>query len=297
MVTKSLDKIVRKLRVDDGEGFKLGDYDTENPLGKELDQKTEARKILAEGIKELSDLQEKLFAQDQWSVLIVFQAMDAAGKDSTIKHVMSGINPQGCRVTSFKRPSDEELSHDYMWRCLKELPARGQIGIFNRSYYEEVLVVRVHPEILGKQHLPLDIKDDGDLFDDRLKDMRHFERYLARNGTRVIKFFLHVSKKEQKMRFLARLDEPEKHWKFEPADLKERALWDHYMKAYQQAIRGTATDHAPWYVIPADNKWFMRAAVVRALLAELKGLDLAFPKVDKEKLAGFAEARKQLMAE
>ncbi|HRK25602.1 MAG TPA: polyphosphate kinase 2 family protein [Beijerinckiaceae bacterium] len=297
MVKKSLDKIVRKLRVDDGDGFKLKDYDTKNPLGKALDEKMEAIDILEAGIKDLKEIQEVLFAQDEWSVLLIFQAMDAAGKDSTIKHVMSGINPQGCHVAAFKRPSEEELDHDYMWRCLKQLPERGRIGIFNRSYYEEVLVVRVHPEILDKQHLPAELKKDPDIWDKRLKDIRHFENYLARNGTRIIKFFLHVSKEEQKKRLLARLDEPEKNWKFELGDLKERALWDDYMKAYQEAIRGTATDAAPWYVIPADNKWFMRAAVVRAILHELKGLDLAYPEVTKAQLQDFADARKRLMAE
>lgn len=297
MTTKKLDKLVKKFRVDDGEGFKLNDFRSSNPLGKELDEKIEARAILDEGITELSDLQEVLYAQDKWSVLLIFQAMDAAGKDSTIKHVMSGINPQGCHVAAFKRPSDEELDHDYMWRCLKHLPERGRIGIFNRSYYEEVLVVRVHPEILAKQHLPDELKDDPEIWDKRLKDIRHFESYLARNGTKIIKFFLNVSPEEQKKRFLARLDEPEKNWKFSAGDLDERALWDDYRKAYQHAIRETASDKAPWYVIPADNKWFMRAAVVRAILHELSDLDLRFPEVSDKQRAEFADARKRLMAE
>lgn len=297
MAKDALDKLIAKFRVDDGEAFDLDDHKCHNPMGKALDEKEEAQLILQEGIKDLSRLQEKLYAQDDWSVLLIFQAMDAAGKDSTIKHVMTGINPQGCHVSAFKRPSEEELDHDYMWRCLKQLPERGRIGIFNRSYYEEVLVVRVHPEILAKQHLPQHFKDDPDIWDKRLKDIRHFESYLSRNGTKIIKFFLNVSKDEQKRRLLERLDEKDKNWKFETGDLAERALWDDYMKAYRKAIAGTASDKAPWYVIPADNKWFMRAAVVRAILHELKDLDLAFPKVDKKKLAEFAEARRQLEAE
>ncbi len=297
MVKNSLDKHVRRFRVGDGEDFDLDDHPTHNPMGEKLDEKDEARTILDAGIRDLATLQEKLYAQDEWSVLLIFQAMDAAGKDSTIKHVMSGINPQGCQVSAFKRPSDEELDHDYMWRCLKRLPERGRIGIFNRSYYEEVLVVRVHEKILAGQHLPQDLKDDPDIFDKRLKDIRHFESYLSRNGTKVIKFFLNVSKDEQKRRLIDRLDDTDKNWKFEMGDLNERALWDDYMKAYAKAIAATATDKAPWYVIPADNKWFMRAAVVRAILAELEPLDLAFPKVDKKVLAEFAEARRRLEAE
>ena len=295
--TGKLDKLVRKFRVADDENYHPDDYWTKSPMGEALDEKSEAQQILAEGIAELTKIQEKLYAQDEWSVLLVFQALDAAGKDSTIKHVMSGINPQGCHVAAFKRPSDEELSHDYMWRCLKHLPERGHIGIFNRSYYEEVLVVRVHPEILAKQHLPQEFKDDGDIWDKRLKDIRHFENYLSRNGTKIIKFFLNVSKEAQKDCLLSRLDEPQKNWKFELGDLTERALWDDYQKAYKHAIRATATDKAPWYVIPADNKWFMRAAVVRAILHELGDLDLAFPEVDPKTKADFAEARRCLNAE
>lgn len=294
MVRSALDKYVRKFRVDNGDDFDLDDHPTHNPLGEKLDEKDEAREILDKGIRDLAKLQEKLYAQDEWSVLLVFQAMDAAGKDSTIKHVMSGINPQGCQVSAFKRPSDEELDHDYMWRCLKLLPERGRIGIFNRSYYEEVLVVRVHEKILAGQHLPRHLKEDPEIWDKRLKDIRHFESYLARNGTKVIKFFLNVSKDEQKRRLIDRLDDPSKNWKFEMGDLNERALWPDYMKAYRKAIAATATDKAPWYVIPADNKWFMRAAVVRAILAELEPLDLAFPKVDKKAVAEFDEARRRL---
>lgn len=291
---KDLDKYIRKFRVDNGEDFKLSDHKTHNPMGERLDEKKEARNILDEGIDALRDIQEKLYASKEWSVLIIFQALDAAGKDSTIEHVMSGVNPQGVHVTSFKRPSDEELHHDYMWRCLKDLPERGMIGIFNRSYYEEVLVVRVHPEILAGQRLPEKLAQDPEIFEKRLKDIRHFENYLARNGTKIIKFFLNVSKDEQRDRLLARLDEPEKNWKFELGDLKERDHFDDYLKAFQQAIRATATKKAPWYIIPADNKWFMRAAVVRAVLDELDDLDLAFPEVPKKQLEAFTQARKIL---
>lgn len=289
-----LDRYVKKFRVTDGKGFDPDDYWTRNPMGKALDEREEAQVLLRDGIAKLAKMQEKLYAQDKWSVLVIFQAMDAAGKDSTIKHVLSGINPQGCEVTSFKRPSDEELGHDFLWRCLRRLPERGRIGIFNRSHYEEVLVVRVHPDVLASQHLPDELKKDDAIFDKRLKDIRHFENYLARNGTKVIKFFLHVSKDEQRKRLLSRLDEPDKTWKFELGDLKERALWDDYQGAYKHAIRATATKKAPWYIIPADDKWFMRAAVVRALLKELGELDLAFPKVSKHDLAAYAAARKQL---
>jgi PPK2 family polyphosphate:nucleotide phosphotransferase len=294
---KDLDKYVRKFRIGDGEKFDLDDHKTHNPMGEKLDEKSEARVILDEGIEELSDIQEKLYAQKDWSVLIIFQALDAAGKDSTIEHVMKGVNPQGVSVTSFKRPSDEELDHDYMWRCLKELPRRGMIGIFNRSYYEEVLVVRVHQEILQSQRIPQKFKEDEDVFDKRLKDIRHIENYLARNGVKIIKFFLNVSRDEQRDRLLSRLDEPEKTWKFELADLKERPFFDDYRKAFEKAIRATATEKAPWYIIPADNKWFMRAAVVRAILDELDDLKLAFPEVSKKDLEAYKEARKQLAKE
>lgn len=294
---KDLDAFVRKFRVTDGDKFDLSEHETHNPLGDRLDEKGEARAILAEGVNELRDIQEKLYAQKEWSVLIVFQAPDAAGKDSTIEHVMSGVNPQGVHVTSFKRPSEEELNHDFMWRCLQRLPERGMIGIFNRSYYEEVLVVRVHPEILQGQRLPQDIETDPKIFHKRLKDIRRIESYLARNGVKIVKFFLNVSKDEQRKRLLARLDEPEKNWKFEMGDLKERALFSEYGDAYQRAIRATASRKAPWYVIPADNKWFMRAAVVRAILNELGGLDLNFPTVSKAQRKTFAAARAQLESE
>lgn len=294
---KDLDQYVRRFRVRDGAGFKLADHKTQNPLGAKLDEKQEAKAILEDGIDALRGIQEKLYAERRWSVLIVFQALDAAGKDSTIEHVMSGVNPQGVAVTSFKRPSDEELHHDYMWRCLKALPQRGMIGIFNRSYYEEVLTVRVHPEILAAQRLPTELADDPKIFDKRLEDIRDIEHYLARNGVKIIKFFLNVSKEEQRRRLIARLDEPDKNWKFDLGDLAERKHFDDYLDAFQAAIRATASKKAPWYVIPADNKWFMRAAVVRAILDELGDLDLAFPVISKEQQVQFTAARKQLEAE
>lgn len=294
---KDLDAHVRSFRITDGEDFRLADHKTRNPMGERLDEKEEAREILAEGIRTLRKIQEKLYAQKEWSVLIVFQAADAAGKDSTIEHVMSGVNPQGVHVAAFKRPSEEELHHDYMWRCFRSLPERGMIGIFNRSYYEEVLVVRVHPEILRSQRLPKSLENDPDIFDKRLKDIRHFENYLSRNGVKIIKFYLNVSKDEQRDRLLARLDEPEKNWKFDLGDLNERAHFSKYQKAFQHAIRATASRKAPWYVIPADNKWFMRAAVVRAILEELDDLDLSFPEITASQRAAFAAARKQLSDE
>lgn len=297
MPTDDLVQLVKKYRVRDGADFDLDAFETGNPLGEALDEKSEARGMLEEGIDELSEIQEKLFAQDDWAVLLIFQAQDAAGKDSTIKHVMSGINPQGCHVAAFKRPSDEELDHDYLWRCAKQLPERGRIGIFNRSYYEEVLVVRTHPEILAKQHLPKKFRDDPKIFDKRLKDMRQFERYLSRNGTKIIKFFLNVSKDEQKQRLIDRIDEPEKNWKFELNDLNERALWKEYRAAYAQAIRRTATKSAPWYIIPADDKGFMRVAVVTAILHELRKLDIDFPKISAKDRAELAKAKKRLERE
>jgi PPK2 family polyphosphate:nucleotide phosphotransferase len=235
-----------------------------------------------------------LYAQDRWAVLLIFQAMDAAGKDGAIKHVMSGVNPQGCQVYSFKSPSNEDLDHDYLWRCLKCLPERGRIGIFNRSYYEETLVVRVHPEFLGKQKLPHELVDDN-IWSGRFKDIRNFERYLTRNGTIVRKFFLHVSKEEQKRRFLARLDDPDKNWKFSANDAKEREYWKDYMFAYEEMIRGTATKYAPWYVVPADNKWFTRVVVASAVIEALASLDLAYPKVGKHKLEELKAVRQTLL--
>ena len=236
-----------------------------------------------------------LYAQDRWALLLIFQAMDAAGKDGTIKHVMSGVNPQGCQVTSFKPPSPEDLDHDYLWRCMKNLPARSHIGIFNRSYYEETLVVRVHPELLEKQKLPPELVTK-DIWKERYKDIRSFERYLTRNGVVIRKFFLHVSKKEQKKRFLERLENPEKHWKFSADDAKERGFWDDYMQAYEYMIRHTATKDSPWYVVPADNKWFTRVVVAAAIVGTLGSLDLRYPKVGAEKLKALAAAKRALMA-
>jgi len=243
----------------------------------------------------LAELQDKLYAQDKWAVLLVFQAMDAAGKDGAIKHVMSGINPQGCQVNSFKSPSAEDLDHDYLWRCMKNLPNRGHIGIFNRSYYEEVLVVRVHPEFLAKEKLPPKLVGKK-IWEERFEDIRNFEQYLARNGVVVRKFFLHVSKKEQKRRFLERIDDPLKNWKFSSNDASERDFWDDYMGAYEEMIQETATKDAPWYVVPADNKWFTRVVVAAAVIETLASLDLAYPKVDEGKLKELAAAKKKLVS-
>ncbi|MCB1007897.1 MAG: polyphosphate kinase 2 family protein [Acidobacteria bacterium] len=303
----SLDRKVRELaasarelalpyRVEKGSRFRLASCDA-GDTGRMGDEgKPRAKKALAEGIEALAALQERLYAQDRWSVLLVFQAMDAAGKDGTIEHVMSGVNPQGCQVFSFKAPSSEELDHDFLWRCSKSLPERGRIGIFNRSYYEEVLVVRVHPEILANQKLPKPLVGEG-IWDERLEDIRAYERYLARNGVLILKFFLNVSHEEQKKRFLERIDNPEKNWKFSASDAAERRHWKKYMKAYEQAIRATATPEAPWYVVPADNKWYMRLVVAAAVIEALDRLDLHFPEVGAEKLADLATAREALLAE
>ena len=246
------------------------------------------------GIEALAKLQDMLYAQDRWAVLVIFQAMDAAGKDGTIKHVMSGVNPQGCEVSSFKAPSDEELDHDYLWRCVKRLPERGRIGIFNRSYYEEVLVLRVHTELLERERLPIEA-EPKEIFEDRYTDIRRFERYLSRNGVVVLKFFLHVSKKEQKKRLLERLNDPRKYWKFSGDDVKERASWKDYMDAFETMVRRTATKHAPWYVVPADNKWFTRAVVAAAIVDTLGSLDLHYPELSPERLKELAQARRALL--
>ncbi|WP_342234967.1 polyphosphate kinase 2 family protein [Inquilinus sp. OTU3971] len=285
-----LGKLAKRYRIEDGDGFRLKDWD---PADTWLDDKAVAQEALAQSVAKLAEMQDKLYAQDRWSVLLIFQAMDAAGKDSTIKHVMSGINPQGCQVTSFKQPSTEELDHDFMWRTTRHLPERGRIGIFNRSYYEEVLVVRVHPAILGAQHLPPKLVTKK-IWKERFEDINAFERYLARNGTLVLKFFLNVSKEEQKKRFLERLDEPEKHWKFQPSDVAERQLWPDYMKAYEEMIRATATPHAPWHVVPADSKWFTRLAVAAAIVDAVEGLGLAYPKVEPEQADKLQAARAAL---
>ncbi len=255
-----------------------------------------AQELLSQGIEVMADLQSKLYAQDHWSILLVFQAMDAAGKDGVIKHVMSGINPQGCEVHSFKAPSNEELDHDYLWRSARRLPARGSIGIFNRSYYEEVLVVRVHPEILAHQKIPAQLLGK-DLFEQRYTDICKHERYLNRNGTVIRKFFLYVSKAEQRKRFLERLDTPEKNWKFSLADVAERQYWDQYHEAYEAMIQNTSTEESPWYVIPADTKWYTRLAVAAVIIDTLSGLDLRYPTVNPERRAALAQARAALMAE
>jgi PPK2 family polyphosphate:nucleotide phosphotransferase len=285
--------LAKKYRITDGDGFRLKSVDPGDTLDFDADDKERAREALAEGIDVLAQLQDRLYAQDRWAVLLIFQAMDAAGKDGAIKHVMSGVNPQGCEVNAFKAPTSDDLDHDYLWRCTKRLPERGRIGIFNRSYYEETLVVRVHPEILAKQKLPERLVTD-DIWKERFQDIRTFERYLSRNGVVVRKFFLHVSKKEQRRRFLERLDRPEKNWKFSSADLAERSFWDDYMEAYEEMVRRTATSEAPWYVVPADNKWFTRVVVASAVIDALAGLDLRYPKVGPEQQRALAAARRDL---
>src|SRR6266852_9257850 len=276
---KNAREISEPYRVSKGEKFRLKDVDPEDTGGLSSEAKPRAQEALAAGIQALEHLQDMLYAQDSWAVLLIFQAMDAAGKDSTIKHVMSGVNPQGCEVTSFKAPSTDDLDHDYLWRCAKRLPARGHIRIFNRSYYEETLVVRVHPELLEKEKVPPELVTKN-IWKERFKDIRAFERYLTRNGVVVRKFFLHVSKKEQKKRFLERLENPEKNWKFSAADVREREFWDDYMEAYEDMIRHTATEDAPWYVVPADNKWFTRVVVAAAVIEALASLNVHYPQLD-----------------
>lgn len=294
MKPRELRDLVDSFTVTRGKHFRLKDFDpaVRGPKGLEA----EAEAWLARSIAELSDLQEKLYAQDMWSVLLIFQAMDAAGKDGTIKHVMSGVNPTGVQVFSFKQPSAEELDHDFLWRTTKCLPEKGRIGIFNRSYYEETLVVRVHPEFLHAQRLP-DVTMGKKLWAKRFEDINAFERHLSRNATIVRKFFLHVSKDEQKRRFLSRLDEPSKNWKFSVGDVRERARWDDYMRAYEQTIQATATPRSPWIVVPADNKWFTRLIVVEAIVAALKDLDLEFPRLDRNQQKELRAARVALAAE
>ncbi len=289
------DKYVDPFRVTHGKGFSLQDFDPGSTCGLRLD-KDDAALLLQRGIARLAEEQEMLYAEGRRSILLVFQAMDAAGKDGTIKHVMSGINPQGCQVFSFKHPSPGELSHDFLWRYAKCLPERGRFGIFNRSYYEEVLIVRVHEEILKSQNLPPGLIGKR-IWDERLSDIAQFEDYLSRQGTTILKFFLHISHKEQKKRLLARLDKPEKHWKFSVADLHEREFWDQYMHAFEEAIRATATKHAPWFVVPADNKWFTRLVVAAAIVTALETLDLAYPEVSPEKQQDIAAARAALANE
>lgn len=290
---KQARKFAKPFRITDDK-FRLKDIDPNETLDLTSEDKPRAKEALAAGIEGLAELQEMLYAQDNWAVLLIFQAMDAAGKDGAIKHVMSGVNPQGCQVFSFKAPTSEDLDHDYLWRCMKCLPERGRIGIFNRSYYEETLVVRVHREFLEKQKLPPDLITK-DIWKERFQDIRSIERYLTRNGVAIRKFFLHVSNKEQKKRFLERIDEPEKNWKFSANDAKEREYWDDYMEAYEDMIRNTATKRAPWYVVPADNKWFTRVIVAAAVIEALDSLDLKYPKVSDSKLKELAAAKKALL--
>jgi PPK2 family polyphosphate:nucleotide phosphotransferase len=292
-----LDDVIKRARAFckpyrvEGKKFRLEDIDPDDTGDLEREDKARAQEALATGVEALCELQDRLYAQDRWAVLLVFQAIDAAGKDSAIKHVMSGVNPQGCQVSSFKGPSAEDLDHDYLWRCLKALPERGRIGIFNRSYYEEVVVVRVHKEFLAKQKVPPALLNDGDLWRDRFEDIRNVERYLSRNGTLIRKFFLHVSKKEQKKRFLERLDRPEKNWKFSATDLQERDRWNDYQDAYEDMIRHTATDYAPWYVVPADHKWFTRVVVAAAIIDGLASLKLEYPTVTTAQKKDIAQAK------
>ena len=289
------DKLIKRYRVTDAEKFRLGDFSPRDRGGLGLD-KHAAKELLAKDVERLEEFQQKLYAQDRWSVLLIFQAMDAAGKDSVIKHVMSGINPQGCDVTAFKAPSEEELDHDFLWRAARALPERGRIGIFNRSYYEETLVVRVHREILEKQKLPRKLVTNR-IWQERFKDIRAFERYLAHNGTLVLKFFLYVSKDEQRKRFLERLDEPAKRYKFSMRDIEERARWDRYMTAYEEMIRHTSTAHAPWHVVPADHKWFTHLVVAATIAQALDKLDLKFPRVKGDALKEMKQVRRTLLAE
>ena len=293
MINRRTEKLLARYRVSAGKGFRLKEFDPGDTGGVDL-EKDHAAELLQRGVERLAELQDMLYAQDRWSVLCIFQAMDAAGKDGAIKHVFSGVNPQGCQVHSFKAPTSTELDHDFLWRHSTALPERGRIGIHNRSWYEEVLAVRVHPHFLAGQKLPPRVVGKG-IWDERLEDIAAYERYLARQGTVVLKFFLNVSRDEQKRRFLSRIDEPEKNWKFSANDVAERAHWDAYMKAYEGAIRGTAAPHAPWYVVPADTKWFTRLVVVAAIVQALEGLDLHYPKVTKEQKAALEVARKALV--
>jgi len=285
-------KIAEPYRISKGKDFRLKDYDPADTGG--MNDQAKAQKLLEQSVHLLSHFQERLYAQDRWAVLMIFQAMDAAGKDGAIKHVMSGINPQGCNVTAFKAPSQEDLQHGYFWRANKAAPERGTIGIFNRSYYEEVLVVRVHQELLEAQHLPEELTQKH-IWEERFEDINNHERYLTRNGVVVLKFFLHVSKGEQKKRFLERLEMPEKNWKFSMADVKERGYWKEYQKAYEEMIQNTATKYAPWYVVPADNKWFTRLVVASAAIDAINQLDLQFTEVAKKKKKELAKVREALI--
>jgi PPK2 family polyphosphate:nucleotide phosphotransferase len=291
----TLQNIAKRFRIDNPAKFRLAKHDPADCGGLTLD-KAEAKAMLAEGIDRLTELQQRLYASDRWSVLIVLQAMDAAGKDSLIKHVMSGLNPQGVSVHSFKQPSQEELDYDFLWRVAKRLPERGRIGIFNRSHYEEVLVVRVHPELLERQKLPQELNGKN-IWKHRFDDIRAFEQHLARNGTLMLKFFLNVSPEEQRKRFLERIDEPDKRWKFSMGDVTERKLWPKYMDAYEDAIRETSRDYAPWYVVPADNKWFTRLVVAAAIVEAVEALKIEYPKIEGKALQELQEVRKALEKE
>ena len=294
-----VDDLIEQVRVPHGRKIQLKDYDpgwAGDPSQPKAERKRLAEELLTQDVTALAEAQDRLYAADRWSILIILQAMDAAGKDSTIKHVMSGVNPQGCEVTSFKHPSAEELDHNFLWRYARRTPERGRIGIFNRSYYEEVLVVRVHPELVQAERIP-GSKIDDDFWDDRYADINAFERHLTRNGTLILKFFLNISKQEQRKRFLKRLKDPRKHWKFSPADLAERGFWDDYMKAYEAAISATSTRWAPWHIIPSDHKWAGRAFVARIVTRAVESLDLRYPEVTDEQRAILEEARKQLEAE
>jgi PPK2 family polyphosphate:nucleotide phosphotransferase len=293
---KQAKKYSQPFRVTDGSKFRLKRVDPGDTLDFDSDEKPLAEEALACGVELLASLQDKLYAQNRWAVLIIFQAMDAAGKDGAIKHVMSGVNPQGCEVSSFKAPSVEELDHDFLWRCAKRLPERGRIGIFNRSYYEETLVVRVHQEYLEGQKLPPELTTK-DLWKQRFQDISNFERYLTQNGVVVLKFFLHVSKNEQRQRFLERIEDPAKNWKFSFNDVHERDHWDEYMEAYQETIRHTASKHAPWYVVPADHKWFTRLVVAAAIVENLNALDLEYPSLGKQELKELETAKQALLEE
>jgi PPK2 family polyphosphate:nucleotide phosphotransferase len=288
-----IERLVAPYRVTRGKRFKLEHIDPEDIAGLKSDDKAEAREMLERGVEWLAEQQEMLYAQDHWALLLVFQAMDAAGKDGTIKHVTSGINTQGCHVTSYKQPSSEELDHDFLWRYMRNVPARGMIGIFNRSYYEELLVVKVHPELLDRQKLHASLVTRH-LWDERYEDIRNYERYLDRNGVRVVKFFLHVSHAEQKRRFIERLDQADKHWKFSASDVAERKHWSAYQRAYEEAIRNTASKHAPWYVVPADNKWFTRLVVAAAVVDAIARLKLHYPAVGRGQRKALAKARRDL---
>ena len=290
-----LARIAKRFRIDRPDKFRLSGHDPAECCGLTLD-KSDAKTMLAEGIERLSDLQERLYAQDRWSVLIVLQAMDAAGKDGVIKHVLSGINPQGCEVHSFKQPSQEELAHDFLWRVGTKMPARGRIGIFNRSHYEEVLTVRVHPELLEQQKLPREVTGK-DIWHRRFKDIRAFERHLASNGTLVLKFFLNISREEQRKRLLDRIEEPAKRWKFSMGDIAERKLWSKYMDAYDDLIRQTSRPEAPWFVVPADNKWFTRLVVAGAMVEAMDRLKLEFPRVQGKALKELHKVRHALKTE